>query len=384
METEIQFSPDQVQAIETITEWAKGHEQLAVLGGLAGTGKSTVTAHLIENVFSPEHTLVGCPTGKAAAVLRAKKVMAETIHSIAYQYIGRNVEDRKKLDFVFEGVNCSVLIIDEASMVNAETHGDLMRSGARLLYVGDYGQLPPVGKDPGIMQNMTAQLTHVHRSGDDLLDFAHAVRQNEYWPFETGNVRRQKRGTDEAREAMNLADIVICQKNSTRHRTNLQLLFDAHDIPEAMHEHLRAKWFSRDIAGFLETFLGRSIQVMCVKNNRNHAIWNGSLATLAIERVSPFGVQGMLTDDAGREFDCDASLEGWGTNPGDVDWKQNDPQIALDLGYCITCHKAQGSEFDRVAVLDQTYPRMSDRARWRYTAATRAKKLIDWIPWGKE
>jgi ATP-dependent exoDNAse (exonuclease V) alpha subunit len=44
--------------------------------------------------------------------------------------------------------------------------------------------------------------------------------------------------------------------------------------------------------------------------------------------------------------------------------------IVCDYGYCITCHKAQGSEWDKVLVLeDCSY---WDMNRWRYTAVTRA------------
>ena len=48
----------------------------------------------------------------------------------------------------------------------------------------------------------------------------------------------------------------------------------------------------------------------------------------------------------------------------------------FDYGYAITCHKAQGSEYSKVLVLDE-HLHSIDHARWLYTAATRAKdKLV--------
>jgi exodeoxyribonuclease-5 len=47
----------------------------------------------------------------------------------------------------------------------------------------------------------------------------------------------------------------------------------------------------------------------------------------------------------------------------------------FDYGYCITCHKAQGSEYDKVLVFEE-YLKGSDHARWLYTAATRAKEKL--------
>ena len=48
---------------------------------------------------------------------------------------------------------------------------------------------------------------------------------------------------------------------------------------------------------------------------------------------------------------------------------------AFDYAYALTCHKAQGSEFEKVAVLGQG-PSGPDRSRWLYTAMTRAKDKL--------
>jgi ATP-dependent exoDNAse (exonuclease V) alpha subunit len=49
--------------------------------------------------------------------------------------------------------------------------------------------------------------------------------------------------------------------------------------------------------------------------------------------------------------------------------------LLFDYAYCITAHKAQGSEWDSVVVLEQISNRW-DAKRWRYTAATRAKERL--------
>ena len=48
----------------------------------------------------------------------------------------------------------------------------------------------------------------------------------------------------------------------------------------------------------------------------------------------------------------------------------------FEYGYCISCHKAQGSEFDNAVVFDESYAFKEDRVRWLYTAITRAKKKL--------
>ena len=47
----------------------------------------------------------------------------------------------------------------------------------------------------------------------------------------------------------------------------------------------------------------------------------------------------------------------------------------FDYGYCITCHKSQGSEYNKVLVFEE-YLKGNEHNRWLYTAATRAKKKL--------
>jgi exodeoxyribonuclease-5 len=46
----------------------------------------------------------------------------------------------------------------------------------------------------------------------------------------------------------------------------------------------------------------------------------------------------------------------------------------LDLGYVITCHKAQGSSWDDVTVIDDSAAFRENRSRWMYTALPRAER----------
>jgi ATP-dependent exoDNAse (exonuclease V) alpha subunit len=53
-----------------------------------------------------------------------------------------------------------------------------------------------------------------------------------------------------------------------------------------------------------------------------------------------------------------------------------DQKVALmDYGYCLTAHKAQGSEWEEVLVLEEI-ARGWDACRWRYTTTTRAKERL--------
>jgi hypothetical protein len=53
------------------------------------------------------------------------------------------------------------------------------------------------------------------------------------------------------------------------------------------------------------------------------------------------------------------------------------PPYEFAYAYGITCHKAQGSEWDKVLVFEETFPfDPEEHKRWLYTAVTRAKEKL--------
>jgi ATP-dependent exoDNAse (exonuclease V) alpha subunit len=54
----------------------------------------------------------------------------------------------------------------------------------------------------------------------------------------------------------------------------------------------------------------------------------------------------------------------------------DEPVCRFEFAYAITCHKAQGSEFDFVVVFDESWAFGEERDRWLYTAITRAKDKL--------
>jgi exodeoxyribonuclease-5 len=57
--------------------------------------------------------------------------------------------------------------------------------------------------------------------------------------------------------------------------------------------------------------------------------------------------------------------------------KKIEPPYHFDYAYAITCHKAQGSEWDKVLVFEEWYPNTEEEhRRWLYTAVTRAKEKL--------
>lgn len=370
----ITLSPDQQEAVRLVHEWVHhSRHRTFVLAGLAGTGKTTVVSRLLEEIDRP--VIVGTPTGKAAEVLRSKGVMADTIHRLAYTFRGRGDDGDLMFDYqgLSGGEDGAVLVVDEASMVDRRVHDDLVGSGYKILFVGDHGQLPPVGDDPGIMRRPDFSLERIHRQEDDLLlDFAHCVREDRLFVWPEGGTQDAvvyvPAGSAEVEQALEEADVVVCLKNATRHQINRLMLgrlleYEVEDDGEAF-----------------AAMLGLEIPTVCVQNNYRVGVFNGQHVTMRLTDVRDYDRGYLVADldlDGKVRSDVLVSADGFLSNPGELE--HDDSRVFLDFGWALTCHKAQGSEFDHVAVIDETWFRYEHRARWRYTAATRARRKLSWI-----
>jgi len=131
-------------------------------------------------------------------------------------------------------------------------------------------------------------------------------------------------------------------------------------------------------------------RVCCYRNNSETGVLNGTLWSIAeiIERITRPDddvLNLLLVDDIGNQVEVlvsDRYFYG-----ADQRQAPDDRLDVFNYGYALTCHKAQGSEWDRVAVVDETNSRGFEmiagslpvpefKRRWLYTAVTRAKKCV--------
>ena len=324
--------------------------------GLAGTGKTVVLSELAHAL--PRATMCAF-TGKAASNLSRKTgLMASTIHSAIYQFLG---EDRETKRLMFKekvdigGWTGAVALVDESSTVSVQLGQDLLRTGARVIACGDPGQLPPVGGEP-FFQGADARLETVHRQAWDspIIRQAHRVRHGGGYAADGPDFRVQRWISPE--EILG-AGIVLCWKNATR--MYLNRLVRAHRL--GLHDMLAPEP------------LHAGEPVMFLRNDYKYNVLNGAIYELQEDRRPWEGFcivneQGDAVEVPGRLEDYEPSVEGR-------------DQVPFCLGYCATVHKYIGSEADHVILVDE-YNREEDYARWSYTGITRAVKSIiiqrDW------
>src|SRR5262249_22618919 len=148
----VRLTPEQDEVFEDV-RGSVSARPVQTVGGYAGTGKTVLVAALAEALAG---FAVCAFTGKAAHVLRGQgAAAAATIHWWIYRPRERAAVDaqgRRRVEIVWElkdaaEVPCDGFLVDEASMVSQSLHDDLLSFRRPCVFVGDHGQLPPVGSD---------------------------------------------------------------------------------------------------------------------------------------------------------------------------------------------------------------------------------------------
>jgi UvrD-like helicase C-terminal domain/AAA domain len=396
----VEWESDQQQdgVLASLAEWhAQGLGQFITVGGYAGTGKTHVAARVAARLGLPENRIARCaPTGKAALVLQDRlereglAAEVRTIHSLIYLpqewnlcgcgrcrtpgRIGERTEPgtcrqplrnrrghvRVARTYVLRpgGLpGISLIIADEGSMIGRAEWDNLLRLGVRIIVFGDHGQLKPVKSSFSLMADPDLRLEVVRRqaAGDPITVMATLARTTGWIPHGAYGPLARKLTPEQANvsEAARWrpGTLMIAARRATAVRLNQMIRAD----------HLPG----------VTTTLAAGDQVICLQNDRGLGIRNGQILTVAEivsdddRKITFITSEGEELTAAAAQFGEDELLERSET-PG---WAG-----LFGYGYCITCHKSQGSEADRVIVVEEDWPRNPDeRRRWLYTACTRAR-----------
>lgn len=408
----MQLTRAQEIALFSIKAWLSDYDkQEFILAGFAGTGKTT----LLQEFINSRDELVLCvaPTGKAASVLskRLENVKVTTIHSALYKPVAANpakLEDmlmelvgdpdnkdlreaiereRERLEQIKLGFAVNekhriekgqLVIVDEASMVTGRIREDLYRTGAKVLYVGDPGQLPPV-RDKGFFAEAEpdVMLTEILRQALDSpiirlsMDVrnGHSISFGEYSSDGSGSVVKVPKESVSPETWLSY-DQVITGKNDSRRKIN---------------RYFRTKKYP----GNRSVYPMKGDKLICLKNEAEDGVYyiNGVPASSLDDAVKcpnqPWVIGKVLYEDEILE---DVVLWPRAFEMHYSDVKEDLPFERLgmrqfDYAYAITVHKSQGSEWDRVLLADdQMQSQDRDfRKLWLYTAITRAKSELLWL-----
>lgn len=415
-------SSQQAAAIAAIEDWFRRRtrdQQVFRLFGYAGTGKTTITRHAIgelglepmDRTGGSGGVLYAAFTGKAALVMTRKGTPASTIHSLIYKVSEATPEEiervTRELETLRKGLrsmgpaersfaetqirrlelrladihqprfilneqslvrDADLIVLDEVSMVGAEMASDLLAFGKPILVLGDPGQLPPIKGDGAFTDaDPDVMLTDIHRQAEAsaIIRLATLARQSMPIPYgEHDDFVWKMRRSDIGPHQFLKGGQVICGRNATRLFLNTAM---------------------KQAAGFPDAYpRGLGEKIICLKNRHDLGLVNGMFLDLSdIRDESPLAFSATVrTEDGtsvpGRQWFYKGHFDDHVAYDAERlrrDWRDMRGLVESVWGYAITCHKAQGSQWENVIVYDDGLGRTAeDRARWLYTAITRAEQ----------
>lgn len=379
----------QEAGLKIAVERYKNHEPWTCIAGYAGTGKSTLVKFIVQALdIDPDAVCYVAYTGKAAKVLRDKGCQnAMTAHRLLYQSFPRNDgtfyhKIKRPLDHHYE-----LIVVDEISMLPKEIWDLLLSHNIHVICLGDPFQLPPIGEDNGVLYNPHIFLDEIMRQAQEseIIRLTMDIREGKSLSLFKGNEVQIYDQKDMVDGMFVWADQIIVAKNETRRNINSRIRKMIHNVntEEPVEGDkiicLRNSWETVTEAG--DVLVNGTIGTLHnIRYYQHHPFLKPKMTAHFLSEDDYEDAEKSPIDLYFRDLNMDYKLLTTGeptvTEKNFRRFPKEFRPLTFDYGYCITCHKAQGSEYGKVLVVEE-YLRGNDHDRWLYTAATRAKdKLV--------
>ncbi len=370
------FTPDFVLALDTIRN-TKKH---ILITGKAGTGKSTFLNYLKKR--SGEKTVFLAPTGIAAL-----NIGGQTVHRFFRFGIDTTPEKIQELwgakREIYEEVD--TIVIDEVSMLRADLLDcvdKFMRingkdpltpfGGARMVFIGDLYQLPPVytGKEAGLFNDRYKSAFFFDADVMQELDILHIefekiFRQSDPEFIEILNAVRTDTATDEHLQKLNSrrkekpelgTEIVLTSLVSIAERINEMQMEKITTRPQTYTAYIFGRFDPKLYPTSESLELKEGCRIMML-NNEPDGLWvNGTMGTVsALSENEPHSIKVKLDNDEGRDvvvsdYKWDVSHHIYNPVSKKIETVSDGSfaQLPVKLAYALTIHKSQGSTFKKM------------------------------------
>ena len=386
----MELTSKQEQGLKIAIDRYKNHERYTCISGYAGTGKSTLVKFIISALDVDEDDVCyAAYTGKAAQVLLKKgNKNVSTLHKLLYKSYPR--PDGSFLRLPVDEVPYKIVIVDEVSMAPRNLMKLLFtHKNVHVICLGDPFQLPPVDKDEDnhLLDNPHIFLDEVMRQAQEseIIRVTMDIRNHKPLSLMDGNEVKILTKADLSTGMMQWADQMLVGTNQMRVALNNQMreLLGRGDAPEDGDKVICLRNYWSILAENEDPLVNGTIGYLQDSfESFNQLPWR-----MGGQRI--YTIQGNFLSDGGalyKNLDMDKKLILTGEKSLDwkTTWKLNsNPRTSMlvplefTYGYAITGHKAQGSEWDKVLVVEEKFPfAKEEHARWLYTCATRASEKL--------
>lgn len=387
----MELTKKQEEGLKIAVTRHRTHEKYTVISGYAGTGKSTLVRFIIEALDIEERKVVYATfTGKAAEVLRKKgNKNAMTMHRLLYDSIPRPAggfirKPKTKLDY-------DVVVVDEISMVPKQLMDLLFKHQVYVICLGDPFQLPPIDKneDNHLLDYPHIFLDEIMRqeAESEIIQLTMKIRNQLPIDYYNGNEVQILRKEELNTGMLLWADQILTATNAKRININNQMRVMAGRGPEPEDGDkvicLRNYWEDLSINGdplvngtigtltnSFKTYRSLPPSVK-IKLKRFDVLQADFVTNNTVYEGTELDYQMIKTGEKCCDWRISYQLGRLKPKYGELVPRE------FAYGYAITCHKSQGSEWDKVLVLEESFPfDKTEHARWLYTACTRASERL--------
>lgn len=376
----------QEEGLKLAIQRYKDGERYTVISGYAGVGKSTLVRFIIEALNLPENEVCYASfTGKAAEVLRKMgNKNAMTLHKLLYDSIPRI--DGTFIRIPKKYLEYKLIIVDECSMMPTELANLLFSHKVHVICLGDPFQLPPIRKEDNnhLLDKPDIFLDEIMRQAaeSEIIRVSMDIRANKPLSDFHGNEVMVLPRNELSTGMLQWADQILVATNNTRIEINNQMrqLLNRGQQPEAGDKVICLKnyWeiFGTDgnplvngTIGYIDNVFNSWVQLpRWLEGGRRLDVLIGDFISDSGELYKSMDMDKkmILTGEKcvnfSTEFKVNRNQKTRGIIPKEFTY-----------GYAITTHKSQGSQWNNVLVIEESFPfSKEEHARWLYTSITRS------------
>ena len=383
----------QEEGLKIAVERHRAGEKYTVISGYAGSGKSTLVRFIIDALDVEEDRVCYCAfTGKAAEVLRKKgNKNVSTLHRLLYEHIPRPAggffrRPKPRIDY-------DIIVVDEVSMAPQSLIELLFSHRVYVVCLGDPFQLPPIDKDENnhLLDHPHVFLDEIVRQAQEseIIRLTMQIRNQEPIDYVNGHEVMVIPQNELNTGMLQWGDQILTATNAKRQSINNQMrtLMGRTEGPVDGDKIicLRNYWEDSSVNGdaLVNGTIGvlsnsfqtiRKLPKFIGSNIKQFDVLVGDLIvpeTQDIYSMVEIDHHMMLTGEKCCDWRLSYQLGKLKPRYGEIVPKE------FTYAYAITTHKSQGSEWDKVVVLEEKFPfDKTEHARWLYTAATRASEKL--------